>query len=268
MSEFELLDLLKDLDLLMPAVIGVTTRRQPSIAASFDRVHGAGLLRRCPMDIPRLAHVQVDGIGLAFAFVVSLLTGGSFGVFPAWSASRSDSSGLWRAGRGISGGRGEHRLRGMLVTAETAISLVLLAGSGLLIRSFVETMRVPPGFDPHHVLTFVPNDWTTTRLLCFMLKRTLLWASAGQLKFSIDHDLPTNNSFWASRSANFQAAESSTSDPDRRGVSGQLRANWIYCGLVQLPRTRILTCIVGGLSAIASGLAITRGRSPKERPPL
>jgi predicted permease len=105
-----------------------------------------------PVDIPRLAHVQVDGIVLAFAFLVSLLTGVGFGVFPAWSASRSESSGL-RGGRGISGGRGEHRLRGMLVIAETAISLALLAGSGLLIRSFVETMRVPPGFDPHHLLT-------------------------------------------------------------------------------------------------------------------
>ena len=106
-----------------------------------------------PVDVPRLAHVRIDGVVLAFAFFVSLLTGISFGVFPAWSASRSDSSGLWRAGRGISGGHNEHRLRGLLVIAETAISLVLLAGSGLLIRSVVETMRIPPGFDPHHLLT-------------------------------------------------------------------------------------------------------------------
>jgi putative ABC transport system permease protein len=106
-----------------------------------------------PVDIPRLAHVQVDGIVLAFAFLVSLLAGVGFGLFPAWSASRSESSGLWRGGRGTSGGRDERRLREMLVIAETAISLVLLAASGLLIRSFVETMRVQPGFDPHHVLT-------------------------------------------------------------------------------------------------------------------
>jgi predicted permease len=110
-------------------------------------------VKLAPVDIPRLAHVQIDGIVLAFAFLVSLLTGVCFGVFPAWSASRSESSGLLRAGRGISGGRDEYRLRGMFVIAETAISLVLLGGSGLLIRSFVETMRVPPGFDPHHVLT-------------------------------------------------------------------------------------------------------------------
>jgi putative ABC transport system permease protein len=106
-----------------------------------------------PVDLPRLTHVRIDGIVLAFAFLVSLLTGVGFGVVPAWSASRLDSSRLWRAGRGISGSGNEHRLRGILVIAETAISLVLLAGSGLLIRSFLQTMRVPPGFDPHHILT-------------------------------------------------------------------------------------------------------------------
>ena len=112
------------------------------------------VLSLAPTDLPRLAQVRIDWIVMAFAFVVSLVTGIAFGVFPALAASRSDSSGLWRAGRGISAGRGEHRLRGIFVIAETAISLVLLGGSGLLIGSFVETMRVPPGFDPHHILTF------------------------------------------------------------------------------------------------------------------
>jgi len=105
-----------------------------------------------PVDLPRLTHVRIDGVVLGFAFLVSLLTGIGFGVVPARSASRLDSSGLWRAGRGISGGRNEHRLRGMLVIAETAVSLILLAGSGLLIRSFLQTMRVSPGFDPRHIL--------------------------------------------------------------------------------------------------------------------
>ncbi|MBV9888805.1 MAG: ABC transporter permease [Acidobacteria bacterium] len=107
-----------------------------------------------PTDLPRVTQVQIDWIVMAFALAISFVTGIAFGVFPAWAASRSDSSGLWRAGRGISGSRGEHRLRAIFVIAETAISLALLGGSGLLIGSFVETMRVPPGFDPHHVLTF------------------------------------------------------------------------------------------------------------------
>ncbi|HEX3119904.1 MAG TPA: ABC transporter permease, partial [Candidatus Acidoferrum sp.] len=119
-----------------------------------------------PTSIPRLSQLHIDGTVLAFAFLVSLVTGILFGVFPAWSASRSDSSGMWRAGRGISGGRGEHRLRAAFVIAETAISLALVGGSGLLIGSLAETMRVPPGFDTHHILMFrlgmsyveFPND--------------------------------------------------------------------------------------------------------------
>src|SRR6266566_1258747 len=63
-----------------------------------------------PADLPRLAQVRIDWIVMAFALVVSLVTGIGFGVFPALAASRSDSSGLWRAGRGISTGRGEHRM--------------------------------------------------------------------------------------------------------------------------------------------------------------
>jgi putative ABC transport system permease protein len=106
-----------------------------------------------PLDLSRLTHVRIDGMVLGFAFLVSLTTGIGFGVFPAWSASRlRSSSGLRSAGRGISGGHHEHRLWGMLVIVETAVSLILLAGSGLLIRSFLQTMQVAPGFDPHHVL--------------------------------------------------------------------------------------------------------------------
>jgi putative ABC transport system permease protein len=124
------------------------------------------VLGLAPANLPRLDHVQIDGTVLGFAFLVSLVTGVAFGVFPAWRASRTDSSGMWRAGRGISGGRSEHRLRAAFVIAETAISLALVGGSGLLIGSFAETMRVPPGFDPHHILMFrmgmssveFPND--------------------------------------------------------------------------------------------------------------
>jgi putative ABC transport system permease protein len=119
-----------------------------------------------PATLPRINQVQIDGTVLSFAFVVSLVTGILFGVFPAWKAAGSDASGMWRAGRGISGGRSEHRLRAIFVIAETAISLALVGGSGLLIGSFAETMRVPPGFDSHNVLVFrlgmsfveFPND--------------------------------------------------------------------------------------------------------------
>jgi putative ABC transport system permease protein len=124
------------------------------------------VLGLAPANLPRINHVQIDGTVMAFALLVSLITGILFGVFPAWKAADSDASGMWRAGRGISGGRSEHRLRAIFVIAETAISLALVGGSGLLIGSFAETMRVPPGFDSHHILVFrlgmsfveFPND--------------------------------------------------------------------------------------------------------------
>ncbi len=106
-----------------------------------------------PVDLPRLGQVRIDAPVLAFAFLIALLTGIVFGVVPAWKASRSDSSSIGRGGRGIRGSHSEQRLHAGLVIVETAISLVLLAASGLLIHSFVETVHVHPGFDPHHVLT-------------------------------------------------------------------------------------------------------------------
>jgi predicted permease len=81
-------------------------------------------------------------------------TGLCFGALPAWSASRVDPALALGRDRGARGGRREQRVHGGLVVAEIAISVVLLAGSGLLIRSFVETTKVNPGFDPHGLLTF------------------------------------------------------------------------------------------------------------------
>lgn len=107
-----------------------------------------------PGDLPGLQEVRTDRVTLAFSFLVSVITGICFGVLPAWSASRADASLALGRGRAVSRGTGEQRLHGGLVIAEIAISLVLLAGSGVLIRSFVETMQVKPGFDPHGLLTF------------------------------------------------------------------------------------------------------------------
>ncbi len=112
------------------------------------------MLRLVPANLPRAGQISVDGAVLAFATVVSLLTGLLFGVLPAWRMSRLDPSlALRDGGRSVTGGRGQHNLHHWLVVAETAIGLILLAGSGLLIRSFVRVLHVDPGFDPRHVLT-------------------------------------------------------------------------------------------------------------------
>jgi predicted permease len=113
-----------------------------------------GMIRFVPESIPRLDQIAIDGTVLAFATAVSVLTGVLFGALPAWRASRLDPALQMRDfGRGSLGSRGRGRMQGWIVAAETAVSLLLLTGSGLLIRSFVKVTQVDPGFDSHHVLT-------------------------------------------------------------------------------------------------------------------
>ena len=112
------------------------------------------LLRFVPDNLPRLDTISVDVRVLAFAIVVSVTSGLMFGMLPAWRVSRLDPIiALREGGRSVTAGRGQHRLQSWLVIAETALGLVLLVGSGLLIRSFVRVLSVDPGFDPRHVLT-------------------------------------------------------------------------------------------------------------------
>jgi putative ABC transport system permease protein len=107
-----------------------------------------------PGDLPRIQSLGIDGATLLFCLGISVITGVGFGLFPAWSSSRSDSTLALGKSRSNLRGRHEGRTHSALVVAEVATSLVLLAGSGLLIRSFVETVRVHPGFDTHGLLTF------------------------------------------------------------------------------------------------------------------
>jgi predicted permease len=113
-----------------------------------------GMVRMMPLDIPRMEGATIDGSALVFVMVVSVVTGLLFGVLPAWRMSHLEPVQALREGtRGVAGGRGQHRLHNGLVVTQTAIGLVLLVGSGLLIRSFVRILNVDPGFDPRHVLT-------------------------------------------------------------------------------------------------------------------
>jgi putative ABC transport system permease protein len=107
-----------------------------------------------PQGIPRLSEIGLDGTALAFAFGISLLTGVLFGLAPALQTSRTDLAGAIREGTRGSKGRGGTRARNVLVVLETALAVVLLAGAGLLIRSFLELQHVDPGFKPDGVITF------------------------------------------------------------------------------------------------------------------
>ena len=104
--------------------------------------------------IPRSQEVAVDGGVLLFALALSLLSGWLLGLIPAFQASRIDLSGtLKEGGRGQAGGRGGSRLRRGLVLAEVALSVLLLVGAGLLIKSFSRLLDVDPGFEPAGVMT-------------------------------------------------------------------------------------------------------------------
>jgi len=110
------------------------------------------ILALMPSDLPRLTEVRFDGGMVAVALGLSLVAGVVFGIVPAIQVSGVDPGGsLKDAGRGLGEGRAERRFRGALVSAEIAISLVLLVGAGLLVRSFWSMLQVNPGLDPARV---------------------------------------------------------------------------------------------------------------------
>jgi putative ABC transport system permease protein len=102
--------------------------------------------------VPRLDQVALDAPVVAFTVALSLLTGLLFGVVPALVASQTTAESLREGGR-HGGGPRARRALGALVVAEVALSLVLLAGAGLLIRSFMRLQQIDPGFRPEGVLT-------------------------------------------------------------------------------------------------------------------
>ena len=110
------------------------------------------MLALAPADLPRLDEIGINTAVLAFTLVLSIGTGLFFGIFPAREAARRDPQEALKNGGRSGSARGSMRLS--LVAAQYAIALVLLTGSGLLVRSFLALQAVTPGFDPHHLLTY------------------------------------------------------------------------------------------------------------------
>ena len=122
------------------------------------------LLRLAPAGTPRLNEVTLSPGVLLFAFAVSIVTGLIFGLAPALQTVRPNQvTNLREGSRGSGSSKHQMKISRTLVASEIALSLVLLIGAGLLLRSFRHLIDVRPGFDPHHVVTAkiwlsVPND--------------------------------------------------------------------------------------------------------------
>jgi putative ABC transport system permease protein len=120
------------------------------LAMSFA---ATGVFRRAAVVLPRADEIHLDWRIVVFTLSLSLLTAVLFGLIPAVRSTRNEVAGMWaKTSRSQIGGR--HHIQRMLVSAQVALAIILLVGSGLLIRSLSRLGQVSLGFDPEHVLAF------------------------------------------------------------------------------------------------------------------
>ena len=103
--------------------------------------------------LPFLANLHVDTRMLLFSVVLSIVTGMFFGLAPALQSSRPELAGVLKEGGRNASAGSNHRLRTALVISEIALAVVLLVGSGLLLKSLVRLLQTSPGFNPQNILT-------------------------------------------------------------------------------------------------------------------
>lgn len=106
-----------------------------------------------PANVPRLQSIGIDNTVLLFTVIIAIVTGLLFGIVPAMRSSRASLVGSLKEGRTSTGDHHSLRIRSLLVVTQVALSLTLLIGSGLLIRSFMRLQQVDPGMDAEGLLT-------------------------------------------------------------------------------------------------------------------
>ncbi len=112
------------------------------------------LLSLLPADFPRAQDIHVSAPVFAFTLLVSIATGILFGLAPALQASGTDPrQSLHEAGRNATSSGRQKSLRNALVISEVSLACILLIGAGLMFRSFLNLLRLDPGFQEQHVLT-------------------------------------------------------------------------------------------------------------------
>ena len=207
------------------------------------------LLRLAPADMPRLSEVSLSPSVLVFGFAVSIATGVIFGLAPALQTVRPNQvTNLREGSRGSGASKPQLKISRVLVSTEIALSLVLLIGAGLLLRSFWHLMEVRPGFDPHHVVTEkiwlpVPNDpaednYRTTELRAAfhqdVLRRIRGTAGVEYAALGSQNSLPMSPVHFQLRFA----IESQADDSERAPVAEVVGVSPDYFPLLKIPLLR------------------------------
>jgi putative ABC transport system permease protein len=154
--------------------------------------------------IPRVQDIAVDGRVVGFAAIVSLLTGALFGLVPAWQAWRTRPGGISNEGGRRSTGVGGGRLRAGLLVGQIALSIVLLVGAVLLVRSFGKVTDVEPGFDAEHVLAWRVSlpppayDRHSKRVAFYRALLARLESVPGVTSAGMSHALPMRGAYFLS----------------------------------------------------------------------
>jgi putative ABC transport system permease protein len=192
--------------------------------------------------IPFWMQFRIDGHVLAFTIAVAVLTAFVFGLVPALQAARPDLVNTLRdaGGRGSSASRGHQRLRSSLVIGEVALSVILLVGAALLIRSFLGMQSVKPGFDPSNLLTMRVTlagpayDSTFKRFAFWDRFLTNINQRPGVVAAAITNNVPlgggNNNSFF-----------SPEDQPPQPGSEPLLEIRWVsprYLEALKVPLVR------------------------------
>jgi predicted permease len=220
-----------------------------AVALSTVALMKTSLLKLAPPDLPRVNEIALSPGVLLFAFFVSILTGVIFGLVPALQTVRPNQAGNLREGsRGSGSSKRQIRISRILVASEIALSLVLLIGAGLLLRSFRHLLEVRPGFEPHRLMTAkiwlpVPNDpaedayRVTEKRAAFyqeVLRRVSALAGVEQAAVGSAASLPMNNS----RNQSTFVIENRATDSERVPVAEVASVSSGYFDVLKTPLKR------------------------------
>jgi len=214
------------------------------------------LLALMPADVPRLAEVHANWRMVAFALVLALATGVLVGLMPALRASATDPNRDLRDGGRTGGGQSvrHNRSRTALVVLEVALSAVLLIGAGLLVRSFIATLRQNPGLDPERLVAGqiwvpVPNNPKANQYLTAaqraglareLLVRLALLPGVEQAAIGTSSDIPLLNN--VSNTVPFSLPdEASTQKHDHAAEFGAVSAGYFDVLRTPLKTGRVFT---------------------------